>query len=699
MNKDRGNSAICMRRRALLQLLGGSACIPMLATRAAAATLRPVVAVKTAGKGLSIDFDGALRSRVSLDGVALTGFDAGEALLLDHGAAVDRFVMVDHRRTTVEDAHGRGDRHTLRGLASAGVEKVVYLTYYDRHPGFVIVQAEFVNRGTVPLAVSGWRAAAHTLLPAPGGSWSYSGASYENRRDWVQPVKPGFDQRNFMGMNASDYGGGTPVADVWHRRAGIAVGHVEVTPKLVSLPIRDVSGATSLAIESDTGMTLAPGERLATHDCFIAAHRGDHFAALDGYRKLMAERGLAAPATPATSYEPIWCAWGYERNFTTEQIIATLPKAKSLGLDWAVLDDGWQTSEGDWKVDRTKFPRGDDDMKAFAEAVLAQGMKPRLWYSPLAVDPGTDLLHDHVDMLLLDKSGAVQNVSWWNAFTLCPAYPPTVDYYKKQVARIIGDWGYKGLKLDGQHLNGVAPCYNPAHNHARPEESVEKLQDFWKALYDTAIAIDPATVVEICPCGTAFAFHNIPAINQTPASDPESSWQVRLKGKTMKALMGPSAPFAGDHVELSDHGDDFASTFGIGGILSTKFTWPADTTRPSGDRLPPGGYVLTPAKEALWRKWIALYREQMLPTGKYLGGLYDIGFDKPEAHAVEKDGTMHYAFFADRWSGPLELRGLGAGRFALRDGFTGRPLGHVTAATSRIPAAFERFLLIEATPA
>ena len=52
--------------------------------------------------------------------------------------------------------------------------------------------------------------------------------------------------------------------------------------------------------------------------------------------------------------------------------------------------------------------------------------------------------------------------------------------------KIIGDWGFEGLKIDGQHLNGVAPCYNPAHKHARPEESVEKLQDFWKAIYDTA---------------------------------------------------------------------------------------------------------------------------------------------------------------------------------------------------------------------
>jgi hypothetical protein len=42
---------------------------------------------------------------------------------------------------------------------------------------------------------------------------------------WVVPLKPGFRQENFLGMNATDYGGGTPVVDVWRRDAGLAVGH------------------------------------------------------------------------------------------------------------------------------------------------------------------------------------------------------------------------------------------------------------------------------------------------------------------------------------------------------------------------------------------------------------------------------------------------------------------------------------------
>jgi alpha-galactosidase len=281
---------------------------------------------------------------------------------------------------------------------------------------------------------------------------------------------------------------------------------------------------------------------------------------------------------------------------------------------------------------------------------------------------------------------------------LCPAYQPTVDYFKDVTRRIIGDWGWEGLKIDGQDLNGVAPCYNPAHNHARPEESVEKLQDFWKAIYDTAIGINPNANIEICPCGDSFAFFNIPGMNNTPASDPESSWQVRLKGKTFKAMMGPSAPFSGDHVELSDGGDDFASTYGIGGIPSTKFTWPKDTDKPT-DKLPPGGFVLTPEKEKLWRKWIALYARNMLSKGQYLGTLYDIGFDKPEGHVVAADGKLHYAFYAKSWNGPIELRGLGKGRYTLTNSFTGEPLGIASAAGNRINAQFDRFLVVEAAPA
>ena len=51
-------------------------------------------------------------------------------------------------------------------------------------------------------------------------------------------------------------------------------------------------------------------------------------------------------------------------------------------------------------------------------------------------------------------------------------------------------------------------------------------------------SIKKDAVVEICPCGTNYSFYNLPYMNQPVASDPESSWQIRLKGKTLKGLNG-----------------------------------------------------------------------------------------------------------------------------------------------------------------
>jgi alpha-galactosidase len=661
----------------------------------------PAGGVSFGDASIRLSFDARMHSSVTYcEGnrkTLLCAMRPMELVQFSDGRRVEDFAL--HHRATepVASSHGPGTQLTLIGTAAAGLEKTLTVRLFDRYPGFALYRVTYRNVSSTPLTIGCWTNgaceihASGTQLPQ---FWSYSGGSYEDRRDWVQPVKQGFAQNNFLGMTASDYGGGTPIVDVWRRDCGIAVGHVELQPKLVSLPIRGAQGTAQIRIQGERKQVLQPGESLDTLETFLTVHSGDYFATLDSYRRLMGERGLRAPRPPQDAYEPIWCAWGYERDCSVELIEGTLPKVKELGLAWAVIDDGWQSSVGDWNLHPQKFPGGAADMKRLVGRIKEEGLKPRLWWTPLAVAPGSDVLHDHTDMLLLDKEGAVQNVSWWNSFYLCPAYEKTVAYTLDLVRRFLGEWGYAGLKIDGQHLNGVAPCFNPAHRHARPEESMEKLPDFFHAIYATAMEINPAAVIELCPCGTSYAFYDFPYINQAPASDPESSWQVRLKGKTLKALMGPSAPFAGDHVELSDHGDDFASTVGIGAVVSTKFTWPRDPK-------PKDSFLLTPEREQQWRHWITLYKDKMLPTGTYRGNLYDIGFDKPEAHVVQQSGRMYYSFYANRWDGAVELRGLAPGSYRVRDYCNDRELGTVSSSDSpgKLHVAFERFLLIEVIPA
>jgi alpha-galactosidase len=690
-------------RRRFLKLASGAVIVaPALAAGSLAAEPAATRAgrVRVVDAALRLEFDDQLRSRIAVvrNGreVWLTDFGASESVDLAGGHRVERFTArQEHVVQAIADAHGSGTETAVTGLAADGIEKILRIRQYERHPGLVLYRVAYVNRTASTVDLKGWTNGDFRLRPSSAptpGFWSYSGASYADRRDWLQPVGPGFAQDNFMGMSASDYGGGTPIADVWGRDGGVAIGHLAPSPRLVSLPIREDHGGARLCLHAGDAVHLSPGESLETLETLLVVHVGDHFAALDTYRRLMAERGMRPATPPAESYEPIWCAWGYERDCTSELIKATLPKVKELGLDWVVIDDGWQAAIGDWRLNPQKYPAGDADLHNLLGAIRAADLKPRLWYSPLAAAPGSDLLHDQTDLLLLDKDGAPQAISWWNSFYLCPAYEKTRSHTLGLVQKFFGEWGFAGLKIDGQHLNGVAPCYNPAHHHVRPEESVEQLPAFFRDIYQTAIAINPNAVIELCPCGTAYSFYDFPAMNQAPASDPESSWQVRLKGKTLKALMGPSAPFAGDHVELSDQGDDFASTVGIGAVVSTKFTWPVDPK-------PKDSFLLTSAKEVLWRKWIALYREKRLAEGVYHGELYDIGFDKPEGHVIERRGHLYYAFYAPQWRGALTLRGLGAGTYLVHDYFNDRPLGTVSVQRPTLDLSFDRFLLLEAVPA
>ena len=93
--------------------------------------------------------------------------------------------------------------------------------------------------------------------------WSYQSGSYESRPDWVLPIAVGFSQQNYMGMNDTDYGGGTPVSDVWRKDVGISVGHLAPVPKLVSLPVEmPDSTAATLGVHYAVKHTLKKGERV-----------------------------------------------------------------------------------------------------------------------------------------------------------------------------------------------------------------------------------------------------------------------------------------------------------------------------------------------------------------------------------------------------------------------------------------------------
>jgi alpha-galactosidase len=103
-------------------------------------------------------------------------------------------------------------------------------------------------------------------------------------------------------------------------------------------------------------------------------------------------------------------------------------------------------------------------------------------------------------------------------------------------------------------------------------------------------------------------------------------------------------------------------------------------------------------REIHWAKWVALYKENLLSKGDYLGDLYDIGFDAPETHAIRRNTKMYYSFYAAEWKGPVELRGLSNRKYRVVDYENGKDLGSVQGPTTKLDISFSKHLMLEVSP-
>ncbi|MBQ7631139.1 MAG: alpha-galactosidase [Paludibacteraceae bacterium] len=523
-------------------------------------------------------------------------------------------------------------------------------------PGLEVIETFFVNHGK-PVTVQAYELCRTAITPRDSVVWSLQPSSTNARKDWVLPVTEGFRQTNYLGMNNSDYGGGIPVLDLWQRDGGIAIGLFEPILRMISMPVEwkryDNQITTCLHYDLPEPLELATGDTLHCFRAFRYAHKGDYFTALRMFSDYMQSHlGIAMQPSEPEAFEPVWCAWGYGRPFKMKMVLGTLDKVAELGFKWVDVDDGYQIAEGDWNTNEY-FPGGDADMRHITNEIHRRGLKAKLWWAPLAADPDTKLVKEHPEMLLLTDEWAHEYITWWDSWYLSPINPATDAYTADLLKMFLQTWNFDGLKIDGQHLNCCLPDYNEHTGLNSAWEAPERMHEYFGKVLDEARKYKPEAVIQVCPCGCAVNYWLLPHINQAVASDPTSSRQVRMKRKAY-AAMAPQLAYYGDHVELTDGGDDFASQIGTGSVIGTKFTYPEDN--PDWKE---GPFKLTPEREALIRKWMRIYKENNLARGEYLS-LYTWGFDYPEAHVIRQNNALYYAFYVDddTFNGKIELRGL-----------------------------------------
>jgi alpha-galactosidase len=634
----------------------------------------------------------------------------------------------------IKPANGKlgpvGKRVEVKGhSASTGLDEVLTVEVYDNFPAIALLSATYKTSSAKEIALDNVKLQSHSLNATladnsakPHEMWAFFGSSLKWGKDDVLPIPAKFSQDNPFGapVDTSDdlgrVGGGIPIVAFWTRNMGLAIGHLETLPLALSIPVQTTDdGKVNAAIVVPADTTLKSSDSFSTPRTFLALFHGDYYEPLSTWSQAVEREGLARPKNNEENYAVSWCGWGYESNVTPKQMIDTIPKLKEVGIHWATLDDRWFDNYGDWQPRKDTF--GGNAIQKMVGDFHKQGIKVQLWWLPLAVEDGhfkygdhkyvvSDVVKQHPDWLILDEKGQPARMTR-NLATLCPAVPQVREYYKHLTERFIRDWDFDGHKLD--NIYSTPRCYNPKHHHKSPLDSVYAMGEVYKTIFETTRALKPDSVTQSCPCGTPPSLAWLRYMDQAVTADPVGSVQVRRRMKMYKALLGPNAAVYGDHVELTriagantgkeqDIGDDFASTLGTGGVLGTKFTWPD-----YGPKLK--NVYLNTTKTEHWKKWISLYNEKMLSKGSFLD-LYVYGYDSPEAYAIERDGSMYYAFYAPvtndqsgkthKWSGEVELRGLGNRTYHVTDYVNGKSYGTVTGPTAKLSVNFDASLLLEA---
>ena len=91
-------------------------------------------------------------------------------------------------------------------------------------------------------------------------------------------------------------------------------------------------------------------------------------------------------------------------DFDTDKLVSFAARAKEMGIEMLVMDDGWfgrrnddTNSLGDWFVNEKKLPGG---LGELIRRVNELGLKFGIWYEPEMISPDSDLYRAHPDWCL-----------------------------------------------------------------------------------------------------------------------------------------------------------------------------------------------------------------------------------------------------------------------------------------------------------
>lgn len=188
-------------------------------------------------------------------------------------------------------------------------------------------------------------------------------------------------------------------------------------------------------------------------------------------------------------------------NFNEDKLLAIAEKAKELGIDMLVLDDGWfgkrnhdNCSLGDWVCNPDKLPHG---LKGLGDKLNEIGIQFGLWFEPEMVSPDSDLYRAHPDWCIhapnRSRSESRQQLM------LDLSRDEVCDYITQAVTSVLESAPIAYVKWDFNR--NVAELGNPELPADRQQEQLHRYVLGLYRVLETLTARFPEVLFESCSGG------------------------------------------------------------------------------------------------------------------------------------------------------------------------------------------------------
>ena len=294
--------------------------------------------------------------------------------------------------------------------------------------------------------------------------------------------------------------------------------------------------------------TLQPGEQFETPEAVMAYSDAGFNGLSARMHKFVLDH--VVPEYWSHRERPIlYNSWeGCMFDFNESRLVDLARRAKNLGCELFVLDDGWFGKRnddlaglGDYNVNLKKLPHG---LNGLAQKVNKLGLEFGLWFEPESVNEDSDLYRAHPDWALTDRFPTIYGR---HQLLLDLTKPEVRDYIVENVSRVLDSANITYVKWDmNRHSVAVG---RKAHGH------VLGLYDVLRRIFEPR----PQILLESCSSGgNRFDLGMLcfgPQVWCSDNTDPIS----RLEIQGNLSYLYPQSTF-GAHVSAAPHAQTLRAT-------------------------------------------------------------------------------------------------------------------------------------------